>query len=1078
MASENTPDRSSERAASQEAERMGSHRGAPSVGSPLPMSTQSGSRTPSEHSDQRSHETRRAPNYPAVAATDDRSNASVMTYQPTTSEQNAPHAGRRESIHETMQRSGLGVHTQLVALDTRLAQAIVLFWSDFGESDVPIKRRTELVKEAVASAYWARTARQQPIGNPNDDIYVQAVMRRISLNVTIYMDERRNRGAIQNSHDETEILQAPAMPNDYLIRLREIASNPMYQSPVPEGITLLPMTTAMRGTRGGLPENSSLLSTDSSTGIPSRILREMHDVGQTYGSELEAIAPITRDQEQMSINNSDNRSGEPAAHQRKENTNATFGLAIDLKDRIILQRIHDSEMAKEGITNYPDQGIRWTTHGHIIDTTKQVESMNTRGNQGVESAHVQPLTKTRVKTPMERPPASVRLVAKQERTDEEQGWYANEQAPSRAHEDERQAVNQPFRPRVARTFRVHSNPPESQAHNYATPGIIEVQDRYRHDMHERLRAIINDHCSVKMTLAIGDKDRPKAPDIKTVTLYKGEDRMRDLEAWVLDVSIYFAIANLGGPDPERERYRVLYCGMLVDGKAKQFMRHHVYGLNRAKIHWTFSDIATALYDRFILASITQDARVLFEQVRYTTDTGIQGLYDKICDIAETMMDQPDRYTMADRFVRALPVDWREEIFKRRFSTEINSIEEFVSEAKAIETAHRMTQHYATAHVSRAPPNAHKSSQRDTEGCPRTLERDRIAPRREKKRNTDRPTRTPLRDNPRDEPHTDEAARIKPSANTRADTGKRTTRPLSEVKCYDCGEFGHYKPDCPHKVTRGEPRRKEYVRAAHTAARSGSEAGYDGETDEEGSRCSLSPGSSRTGHSEAADSSAESEAHTEVPYETDFDSEFYARSSDTEFIFAMRDTPATCEQLNAMSDTVDDVEDAQTHIVKRRAGTFKSAGPARPRPVVLQDDKACLLTYTEVSGHKAWTLWDAGSTMSSITPSFVDVAGIMAFPLLDPFIIQLGTVGSRAKITHGALLKIHMAGCDVEMYADICNLDRYDMIMGTPFMHAHNVVLDFAAMTVIVNGVPIPAVPYPGDVDPRLHRGRASDRRAT
>ncbi len=42
--------------------------------------------------------------------------------------------------------------------------------------------------------------------------------------------------------------------------------------------------------------------------------------------------------------------------------------------------------------------------------------------------------------------------------------------------------------------------------------------------------------------------------------------MRDLETWVTDVSIYFALANLSGPD--KEDARVMYSEMLLEGKAK------------------------------------------------------------------------------------------------------------------------------------------------------------------------------------------------------------------------------------------------------------------------------------------------------------------------------------------------------------------------------------------------------------------------------------------------------------------------------------------------------------------------------
>ncbi|TFK32530.1 hypothetical protein BDQ12DRAFT_616891, partial [Crucibulum laeve] len=93
----------------------------------------------------------------------------------------------------------------------------------------------------------------------------------------------------------------------------------------------------------------------------------------------------------------------------------------------------------------------------------------------------------------------------------------------------------------------------------------------------------------------------------------------------------------------------------------------------------------------------------------------------------------------------------------------------------------------------------------------------------------------------------------------------------------------------------------------------------------------------------------------------------------------------------------------------------------------------LTAYTEIGGSKAWTLWDIGSTMSGITPSYVHVAKIMAYPLTNPYILQLGTIGSCASITHGVN--------NIE-YLNIANFDQFDMIISTPLMHCNNVILDF------------------------------------
>jgi len=60
--------------------------------------------------------------------------------------------------------------------------------------------------------------------------------------------------------------------------------------------------------------------------------------------------------------------------------------------------------------------------------------------------------------------------------------------------------------------------------------------------------------------------------------------------------------------------------------------------------------------------------------------------------------------------------------------------------------------------------------------------------------------------------------------------------------------------------------------------------------------------------------------------------------------------------------------------------------------------------------------------------------------------------------------------------DIANFDRYDMIMGTPWMRRHKVLLDFNANRVIINGTSIPAIKVTAkDLDPRLRRHRTTDR---
>ena len=64
-----------------------------------------------------------------------------------------------------------------------------------------------------------------------------------------------------------------------------------------------------------------------------------------------------------------------------------------------------------------------------------------------------------------------------------------------------------------------------------------------------------------------------------------------------------------------------------------------------------------------------------------------------------------------------------------------------------------------------------------------------------------------------------------------------------------------------------------------------------------------------------------------------------------------------------------------------------------------------------------------------------------------------------------------------MYVDVANFDRYDMIIGTPFMRKHGVKLDFVKNQVIIAGVATPAIKAKvPDMDERARRYRSVDKK--
>ena len=164
-------------------------------------------------------------------------------------------------------------------------------------------------------------------------------------------------------------------------------------------------------------------------------------------------------------------------------------------------------------------------------------------------------------------------------------------------------------------------------------------------------------------------------------------------------------------------------------------------------------------------------------------------------------------------------------------------------------------------------------------------------------------------------------------------------------------------------------------------------------------------------------------------------------------------------------------------VKMCKHKLKSSHKRRMRPPTPIDEKECLATWVEVNGLEAWALWDSGSTMTGITPSFAEIAKVPVDTLEDPHILQLGTIGSRSTIKYGADIDIKINNLETRTYVDIANFDRYDMIIGTPFLRKNKVILDFIKNVVIINGKELPAIKATAkDLDPRLRHHRTTDKR--
>ena len=777
------------------------------------------------------------------------------------------------------------------------------------------------------------------------------------------------------------------------------------------------------------------------------------------------------------------------------------------KDRIIAQHNRDKDLKEKGISLIDDQGIRFE-NGKPRDYMRELfvaqqprePTVDRQTAARMSAAAIRQRIKTEPldeRTPFVQPapkePSSPSKLQPRTRFASQRAQPQPAKPPSRAGQasNRRETPNQPNQ-----DDRADEREPKDQGHlpaTYAAPPALfgrmsEVPDYarsyamplpqrqspvaegvqlafefYRQRMHDRLKALIFERLGVRMVLPDGYKIRKG--DGKSVGLYSGSQKFGDLEEWLTNLVVMLAVNQYGGTDRDAER--ILVTSEFLDGDARKWYNRHVIHVNRKHQFWTFEQVITGLYDRFIHASTMQDARTELKATQYNPAKGVQGFIDALDEQSQLMAQPPDDHTVLDTFLYGLPKHMREKLFSYGLSPEVNTIDDFTAYAIAYEAAAKTTNHYnSTANAPRSatervqpqapaakPSRVYVRAKDIKRGyAPRAY----VAPKRvnagdnqREYRNEKQRSSTPFKSSPlRHE--------VKHGAKLGGQVDhQRQHQPgnhgSSTPTCFNCGEVGHMSYEC-----KKPKKNRAFVRAAHTAAMDdGAEA--DDEQDREAIASPEDVQDIDRPESEPASESGDELIEVEV-----YDNEYYTRDNDTERAFAMTEAPIEDNQRPP----------AGRYKIILKKGTLK-------RPIYSAEDKECLVTYTNVGGQQAWTLWDSGSTTSGVTPAFTHVAGIKAQTLDTPLILQLGTTGSRATVNYGTETQVSVPGFDGIVYLDVANFDRYDVIIGTPFMRANNVVLNFATNEVIVNGVATPALRVKlEDTDGRLRRHRTLEKRQT
>jgi hypothetical protein len=79
--------------------------------------------------------------------------------------------------------------------------------------------------------------------------------------------------------------------------------------------------------------------------------------------------------------------------------------------------------------------------------------------------------------------------------------------------------------------------------------------------------------------------------------------------------------------------------------------------------------------------------------KYSSELGIQGFYNTIIDHAQNMSVYPNAYNIMDTFLRGLPKEMHTKMLENGLTPKANTVDDFVSEGKALEATMKTMDHY-------------------------------------------------------------------------------------------------------------------------------------------------------------------------------------------------------------------------------------------------------------------------------------------------------------------------------------------------------------------------------------------------
>lgn len=157
------------------------------------------------------------------------------------------------------------------------------------------------------------------------------------------------------------------------------------------------------------------------------------------------------------------------------------------------------------------------------------------------------------------------------------------------------------------------------------------------------------------------------------------------------------------------------------------------------------------------------------------------------------------------------------------------------------------------------------------------------------------------------------------------------------------------------------------------------------------------------------------------------------------------------QLNAAKLSQGKASSSTVRNIKQNSSKPKDITRKLPEPIIIE---------ATVNGHKVRALIDSGSLGDFISTTVVDQLKLPKETLANLIGLQMAVAGLRSTINYSVDVRLGFQTIDCMRRFDVINIDNYDMILGTPFLYQHTIIMSVNPPSVSV-GSPKP-LPISGD----------------